>query len=192
MHRIIQENIDRFKLLLKIETEPTKRAMMIRLLVDEEAKQVLKLEKIGSSGIWLAVFAPFTPMRRLDVDALFFDIEPFSAPFLRHGNTRAWIPCLSITQTSRSVSDGAMETGNHLSGSKDRSYNYTSSDNNECPHWCISILIARRHCLGSSELAADIRSLNRYLDVALQTNGTAKSYSPVFVYFFSLLFEVLR
>jgi hypothetical protein len=51
MHRIIQENIDRFKLLLKTETEPTKRAMMIRLLVDEEAKQVLKLEKIGSSGI---------------------------------------------------------------------------------------------------------------------------------------------
>ena len=45
MHKIIQENIDRFKLLLKTETEPTKRAMMIRVLAEEEAKQVPKLEK---------------------------------------------------------------------------------------------------------------------------------------------------
>ena len=46
MHKIIQANIDRFKLLLKTDTEPTKRAMMIRLLVEEEAaKQVPKLEK---------------------------------------------------------------------------------------------------------------------------------------------------
>jgi hypothetical protein len=45
MHKIIQANIDRFKL-LKTDTEPTKRAMMIRLLVEEEAaKQVPKLEK---------------------------------------------------------------------------------------------------------------------------------------------------
>jgi hypothetical protein len=45
MHRIVQANIDRFKLLLETETEPTKRAMMIRLLAEEEAKQVPKLEK---------------------------------------------------------------------------------------------------------------------------------------------------
>jgi hypothetical protein len=44
-HKIIQANIDRFKLLLKTETEPTKRAMMSRVLAEEEAKQVPKLEK---------------------------------------------------------------------------------------------------------------------------------------------------
>ena len=38
MRRIIQANIDRFKELLKIETDPTKRAMEIRLLAEEEAK----------------------------------------------------------------------------------------------------------------------------------------------------------
>jgi len=45
MHRIIQANIDRFKLLLKTETEPTKRAMIIRLLGEEEAKQLPPLKK---------------------------------------------------------------------------------------------------------------------------------------------------
>ena len=45
MRRIIQENIDRFKLLLKTETDPTKRAMLIRLLAEEDAKQVQKPEK---------------------------------------------------------------------------------------------------------------------------------------------------
>jgi hypothetical protein len=34
----IQANIDRFKLLLDNETDPTKRAMEIRLLAEEEAK----------------------------------------------------------------------------------------------------------------------------------------------------------
>ena len=38
MHRIIQANIDRFKELLKTETDPTKRAMTNRLLAEEEAK----------------------------------------------------------------------------------------------------------------------------------------------------------
>jgi hypothetical protein len=37
--RIIQANIDRFKELLKTETDPTKRAMERRLLAEEEAKQ---------------------------------------------------------------------------------------------------------------------------------------------------------
>ena len=38
MRRIIQANIDRLKELLKTETDPTKRAMETRLLVEEEAK----------------------------------------------------------------------------------------------------------------------------------------------------------
>ena len=45
MHRIIQANIDRFKLLLETETDPTKRAIEIRLLAEEEAKQVPKPKK---------------------------------------------------------------------------------------------------------------------------------------------------
>jgi hypothetical protein len=39
MRRIIQANIDRFKELLKTETDPTKRAMEARLLAEEESKQ---------------------------------------------------------------------------------------------------------------------------------------------------------
>jgi hypothetical protein len=38
LRRIIQANIDRFKELLKIETDPTRRAMETRLLAEEEAK----------------------------------------------------------------------------------------------------------------------------------------------------------
>jgi hypothetical protein len=38
MRRIIQANIDRFKELLKLETDLTKRAMETRLLGEEEAK----------------------------------------------------------------------------------------------------------------------------------------------------------
>ena len=45
MHRIVQANIDRFKLLLESETDPTKRTMIICLLAEEEAKQVPKPEK---------------------------------------------------------------------------------------------------------------------------------------------------
>ena len=39
--KIIQANIDRFNLLLETTTDPTKRAMIIRLLAEETAKQVL-------------------------------------------------------------------------------------------------------------------------------------------------------
>lgn len=39
--KIVQANIDRFNLLLETTTEPTKRAMIIRLLAEEKAKQVL-------------------------------------------------------------------------------------------------------------------------------------------------------
>jgi hypothetical protein len=38
MKRIIQANIDRFKLLLESETDPTKRAMLFRLLAEQEEK----------------------------------------------------------------------------------------------------------------------------------------------------------
>jgi len=38
MRRIIQANIDRLKVLLAQETDPTKRAMELRLLAEEEAK----------------------------------------------------------------------------------------------------------------------------------------------------------
>ena len=38
MRRIIQANINRFRELLKIETDPTKRVMETRLLLEEEEK----------------------------------------------------------------------------------------------------------------------------------------------------------
>jgi hypothetical protein len=38
MRRIIQANIDRLKELLKMESDPTKRTMELRLLAEEEAK----------------------------------------------------------------------------------------------------------------------------------------------------------
>ncbi len=38
MRRIIQANIDRFKLLLETEADPTKRSLEIRLLAEEEEK----------------------------------------------------------------------------------------------------------------------------------------------------------
>jgi hypothetical protein len=44
MQSIIKANIERFKLLLTTETDPTKRAMEIRLLAEEEGKLV-KLPK---------------------------------------------------------------------------------------------------------------------------------------------------
>ena len=39
MHKIVQANISRFESLLKTETEPTKRALIARLLEEERAKQ---------------------------------------------------------------------------------------------------------------------------------------------------------
>jgi hypothetical protein len=47
MRRIIQANIDRFKELLKLETDPTKREMETRLLAEEKAKlkQALKSDE---------------------------------------------------------------------------------------------------------------------------------------------------
>ena len=45
MYGIIQANIDRFKLLLETEADPTKRITIIHLLAEEEAKQVPKPKK---------------------------------------------------------------------------------------------------------------------------------------------------
>ena len=39
MDKIVQANIDRFIVLLKTENDPTKRAMIIRLLAEERTKQ---------------------------------------------------------------------------------------------------------------------------------------------------------
>ena len=38
MRRIIQANIERLKVLLKTELDPTRRAMELRILAEEEAK----------------------------------------------------------------------------------------------------------------------------------------------------------
>ncbi len=38
MHRIAQANIDRFEMLLKTEVDPTKRAIILRLLAEEREK----------------------------------------------------------------------------------------------------------------------------------------------------------
>ena len=45
MYGIIQANIDRFKLLLETEPDPTKRGVIKGLLAEEEAKLVPKPEK---------------------------------------------------------------------------------------------------------------------------------------------------
>lgn len=39
MDRIVQANIVRFNVLLETETDPTKRAMIIRLLAEEKMKE---------------------------------------------------------------------------------------------------------------------------------------------------------
>jgi hypothetical protein len=44
MDKIAQANIDRFSILLETETDPTKRAMIIRLLAEERKKQGPKPE----------------------------------------------------------------------------------------------------------------------------------------------------
>ncbi len=36
MHRIVQANIDKFRRLLETEADPTKRAVLIRLLAEQE------------------------------------------------------------------------------------------------------------------------------------------------------------
>ncbi len=45
MDKIAQANIDRFNLLLETETDPIKRAMMIRVL-DEEKEKLKALTKL--------------------------------------------------------------------------------------------------------------------------------------------------
>jgi hypothetical protein len=38
MDKIVQANIDRFEMLLETEVDPTKRAMILRLLAEEKEK----------------------------------------------------------------------------------------------------------------------------------------------------------
>jgi len=47
MHRIAQGNIDKFKLLLETDIDPTKRAMVVRLIAEEDEKleQIARSEK---------------------------------------------------------------------------------------------------------------------------------------------------
>jgi len=40
MHKIVQANIDRYKSLLETETDPTKRALIAKLLEEEKTKQM--------------------------------------------------------------------------------------------------------------------------------------------------------
>jgi hypothetical protein len=73
MRRIIQANIDRFTELLRTETDPTKRAMEMRLLAEEEAKlkNYRRMTIMKPKLIDLSVVGPFAPMGRLYVDGLF-------------------------------------------------------------------------------------------------------------------------
>jgi hypothetical protein len=84
MRRIIQANIERLKVLLKTETDPTKRAMEARLLAEEELKKntCLLTTRKKARLINLAVVGPFAPMCRLYVDSLFRrSIHPISFAF---------------------------------------------------------------------------------------------------------------
>ena len=47
MQTIAQANIDKFNLLLKTETDPTKRAMILRLLAEEKEKFRFAIENKG-------------------------------------------------------------------------------------------------------------------------------------------------
>jgi hypothetical protein len=48
VHNIAQANIDRFEALLQTETEPVKRAMLVRLIAEEREK--LKASKTHKGG----------------------------------------------------------------------------------------------------------------------------------------------
>jgi hypothetical protein len=45
MDTIAQANVDRFQALLKTEADPTKRLMIIRLLAEENMKQLPQLQE---------------------------------------------------------------------------------------------------------------------------------------------------
>lgn len=93
MRKIVQANIDRFKLLLESETNPEKRAMLIRLLAEEEEK-LKQIEARRWEGLLKsAILAPFPPMRRLDVDELSRDsIYPRPTAFSAWEYERVYSP----------------------------------------------------------------------------------------------------
>ena len=64
------------------------------------------------------IYRPFAHFRQcVGAISIRFFVEASTQvfPFLRTGNTSAWLSLPSITQTSRSLSDGAIDTGNHCS-----------------------------------------------------------------------------
>jgi len=115
MRRIIQANIDRFTLMLGTETDPAKRAILARLLAEQEAK-LLHEPKDAKTAFYRSA-----QNRQCEgAMSIRFSLaaSTHSAPRLRHGKINACTPPLSITHTSRSRSGGAIETGNHFSGSE--------------------------------------------------------------------------
>jgi hypothetical protein len=66
---------------------------------------------------------PFAPVRRLYVDVLFIQsIDPFGSIFVTGEHERVDDSIIVKTQTSRSLSDGAIDTGNHSAGNECMTY----------------------------------------------------------------------
>lgn len=89
--QIIQANIDRFKDLLKTETDATKRTMEKRLLAEEEAKLVscLPMTRKSLKPIELMAIVPRAPVRRPDVDKFRrYGIDPIGSHFAHREHQR--------------------------------------------------------------------------------------------------------
>ena len=86
------------------------------------------------------------------------DASTQSTPPLQTGNTSAWVPLWSITQTSRSASAGAIETSHHLSGNA-----------------CISLI---GYKLPATRMPALIRiNLRRHFQAALRPRGESRKWA---------------
>jgi hypothetical protein len=56
MHKIVQANIDRYKSLLETETDPTKRALIAKLLEEGKTKQMASaVAKTKARGGWFSI-----------------------------------------------------------------------------------------------------------------------------------------
>jgi len=91
----------------------------------------------------------------------FVEASTQSVPLLRTGNNSAWLPRFSITQTSRSPSDGAIETGSHLSGG----------------HWSFSIKSMNAHN-GQTMLIYINARLNGLWDLLCSNIWVSSPHSP--------------
>jgi hypothetical protein len=102
-------------------------------------------------------------MRRLDVDAIFFDIEPFSSVLTARAHQG--VDSMLVDHADLKVSigwcngNGQPSVGHQMN----RSHNYTSSDNNEFP---ALMHINSEHCatalpgkLGTGAADMDVRSI---------------------------------